>query len=348
MSNFWQTLPQPFFVLAPMAEVTDVVFREFIKRHGTPDVFFTEFVACKGLVSLEGRKNLIRDLWYTENQRPIVGQVVGSDAEDFRICAQLLRELRFDGIDINMGCPDKKVEKQGAGASLIHDPKRSQDIIQATKEGAGDIPVSVKTRIGYNTIETESWIASLCEAHPDAITLHARTRKEMSKAPAQWKEIAKAKKIAQPQGVLLVGNGDVRDRTDGEKRISETQADGVMIGRGVYGNPWAFLGEVESGTQIADHESEKYVERMKVLAELIVLFDGFWGERKHFDILKRFFKSYVFGFPSAKDTRVRLMETKKAQEALEVLAHTIRKEDAQWSIPLYRPLELAKVFKEPL
>lgn len=264
------------------------------------------------------------------------------------MCAQLLRDLKFDGIDINMGCPDKKVEKQGAGASLIRDPERAQHIIRATKEGAGGIPVSVKTRVGYNTIETESWIDSLCEAHPDAITLHARTRKEMSKVPARWEEVAKAKKRAQLQGVVLVGNGDVESRTEGERKIKETGADGVMIGRGVYGNPWAFLEAVESGTKITDRESEKYVERMKVLAELIVLFDGFWGDRKHFDILKRFFKSYVFGFPSAKDLRVRLMETKKAQETLEVLACTIQKEDAQWSIPLYRPLELANVFKEPL
>ena len=308
--------------------------------------FFTEFVSCKGLISQEGRKHLIRDLWYTENQRPIVGQIFGSDPDDFRECAKLLRELGFDGVDINMGCPDKKVEKQGAGASLIRDPKRAQDIIRATKEGAGDIPVSVKTRIGYNTIDTEYWMGKLCEAHPDAITLHARTRKEMSKVNAHWEEITKASTLAHTYNIPLVGNGDVLDRKNGEIRLQETGADGIMIGRGIYGNPWAFLSETEYGVRNIEHQEVSHRERMKALAELIVLFDGFWGERKHFDILKRFFKSYVFGFPSAKEIRMKLMNTKEAKSALQVLEQAIHKEDASWGIPSYKSVELAKVFKQ--
>ncbi len=244
MKNFWNDLPKPFFVLAPMADVTDVAFREFIARTGKPDVLYTEFVACKGLLSDLGRKALVRDLFYTETQRPIVAQVFGSDPEDFLWCAQFVRELGFDGIDVNMGCPDKKVEKQGAGAALIQDPARARAIIRALKEGAGDIPVAVKTRIGYNMIETEAWIGELLKERPAALIVHLRTRKEMSKVLAHWEEMPKIVEMARGTGTVIIGNGDVTNREEGERRVKETGCDGIMIGRGIFGNPWVFTRNV--------------------------------------------------------------------------------------------------------
>lgn len=244
MKNFWRELPRPFFVLAPMADVTDVAFREFIAMTGKPDVMYTEFVACRGLRSDKGRQALLRDLYYTERQRPIVAQLFGSDPEDFRWCARFVRELGFDGVDVNMGCPDKKVEKQGAGAALIQNPDRARAIIRALKEGAGDMPVAVKTRIGYNTIDIQGWIEEILQERPDALIVHLRTRKEMSKVSAHWEVMPRIVAMARDAGVVVVGNGDVASRAEGEKRARESGCDGIMIGRGVFGNPWVFAQNV--------------------------------------------------------------------------------------------------------
>lgn len=316
--DFWKNLPKPFFVLAPMAEVTDIVFREFVARQSRPDVFFTEFVSCKGFLSEKGRKHLMRDLLYTEKQRPIVAQIFGGDPKDFTPVAQMLVDLGFDGIDINMGCPDKKVEKQGAGASLIQDPERARAIIRATKEGAGDVPVSVKTRIGYNKIQTQEWIEALCKEKPNAITLHARTRKEMSDVPAQWEEVQKAFTITSQYGIPLIGNGDVENRVQGEILAEKTGADGVMIGRGVYGNPWVFE---------KNPSPKSFEEKVRVLAQLIFSFSDFWGGEKNYEILKRFFKSYIQEFPGSKEIRIRLMETKNFSEALKILGEIMKGDD---------------------
>jgi len=237
--NFWQKLKQPFFALAPMADVTDVVFREIIAKYGKPDVFFTEFVSCDGLMS-EGRESLLVDLKYTENQRPIVAQVFGSKPENFFKTAQLIKKLGFDGIDINMGCPDRSIEKQGAGASLIKNPKLAQEIIEATKKGAGNMPVSVKTRIGYNKDEVETWIPALLEMKPTAITVHGRTRKELSKVSANWNSISRAVELAKDTGTIIIGNGDVLDLKDGKEKAKSSGVQGIMIGRSVFGNPWLF------------------------------------------------------------------------------------------------------------
>ncbi|QQS61213.1 MAG: tRNA-dihydrouridine synthase [Candidatus Moraniibacteriota bacterium] len=309
-----QKREKPLFILAPMAEVTDVVFREFISTYTAPDIFFTEFVSCKGLLSSKGKEHLIRDLFYTQKQRPIIAQVFGGDPKDFTPVAKLLESLGFDGIDINMGCPDKKVEKQGAGAALINDPKRAREIVQATRKGAGKMSVSIKTRIGYNVLDTENWIKNLCQTKPDFITVHARTRKEMSKVEAHWDEIEKAVTVASEYQVPIIGNGDVKSRKQGEFLAEKTGVSGIMIGRAVYGNPWVF------DTDEKDHSWE---ERLKALFRLIFLFDSFWGKNKNYDILKRFFKSYLHGFVGAKELRIRMMETREAKEALKILFEEI-------------------------
>lgn len=325
MQNFWKELPKPFFVLAPMADVTDVAFREFIVTHnnqlqlGKPDVLYTEFISCKGLRSDEGRKALLRGLFYTEAQRPIVAQVFGNDPDDFLWCAQFIRKLGFDGIDVNMGCPVKKMVGQGAGASLLLDPPRARAIIRSLKAGAGDMPVSVKTRIGYDTINTEHWIGEILAEKPSALIVHLRTRKEMSKVPAHWEEMKKIVEMAKGTGTVLVGNGDVMSREEGEQRAKETGCDGIMIGRGVFGNPGVFQTS-ETGDRIMDDK-----KRLTALSGIIQLFDVVWAGTKPYDLLKKHYASYIRGFIGAKELRIKLMKTKNAKEALKILFFYLEK-----------------------
>lgn len=299
-------------MLAPMADVTDAVFREFVARAEKPDVMYTEFVACAGLRSEAGRRALLRDLFYTENQRPIVVQLFGTEPEDFWWCARLVRELGFDGVDVNMGCPEKNIVAQGAGAALMRDSGRARAIVAALKEGAGDMPVSVKTRIGYERIDTDRWIGEVLAEKPDALVVHLRTKKEMSKVAAHWEEMPKIVSMARDAGVVVVGNGDVKSREEGERRARETGCDGIMIGRGVFGNPFVFR-EGQRGA------CKSRQTRLRALIGLVVLFDEVWGKTKNYDMLKKHYAAYVRGFFGAKALRMRLMETKTAREALEIL-----------------------------
>ncbi len=305
-TGFWKNLPKPIFVLAPMANVTDVAFRRMIATYGKPDVIWTEFVSCDGLMS-SGRDNILIDLAFSEIERPIVAQIFGATPENFYKTALLLQELGFDGIDINMGCPDKNVSgKQGAGAALIQNPKLAQQIIRETKRGAGALPVSVKTRLGYNKNVLDTWLKSLLETAPAAITLHCRTKKEMSLVPAHWEEVQKAVKIrnefdASPDHTLLLGNGDVKDLNDARQKVAETGCDGVMIGRGIFGNPWLF-------NQEKDYSLVTVPEKMRVMVEHATLFEQLLGNKKGFEIMKKHFKAYVNGFDGAKELRIKLME----------------------------------------
>ncbi|MCC2630458.1 MAG: tRNA-dihydrouridine synthase, partial [Candidatus Paceibacter sp.] len=242
--GFWKDIKKPFFVLAPMADVTDAAFRRVIAKYGKPDVTWTEFVSADGLIRATeiGKQKLMRDLVYSEGERPIVAQLFGSHPEYMKQAAALVQELGFDGIDINMGCPDSGIEKQGAGAAMIRNPAKAREIIRAAKEGAPKLPVSVKTRVGYNKNELETWLPELLAEEPALITIHARTRKEMSKVPARWEHVKRAVEIRNELGkkTLIAGNGDVLDLADARKKVEETGADGVMLGRAIFGNPWLF------------------------------------------------------------------------------------------------------------
>lgn len=251
MKSFWENLPRPFFCLAPLADVTDAVFRRIIAKYGKPDVMWTEFVSADGLCS-PGREVLLRDLMYTESERPIVAQIFGSKPDNFYTVAKLIKKLGFDGIDINMGCPDRTVEKQGGGAAMIKSPGLAQEVISAAKEGAPGLSISVKTRVGFNRVELETWIPKLLETKLAAITVHARTRKEMSNVPAQWGYVKEVVAMAKRSGTLIIGNGDVKDLADAKIKADETGADGVMLGRAVFGNPWLFanLPELRARWQI--------------------------------------------------------------------------------------------------
>ncbi len=326
MKNFWATLPKPFFVLAPMANVTDAAFRQMIAKYGKstrpeywggPDVTWTEFVSADGLVlaTEEGKQKLLRDLVYTETERPIVAQLFTANPKHMEQAAAIVAGLGFDGIDINMGCPDKSIEKQGAGAKLMLKPDLAVELIRAAKRGvlqsataAGQqpIPISVKTRLGYNKDVLDSWLPILLAEEPAAITIHARTRKEMSKVPARWERVARAVEIRNSSSskTLIIGNGDVQDMQDARQKADMSDADGVMIGRAIFGTPWLFSNRLPPPVP----------ERLRIAVEHAKLFEQLLGDVKSFAIMKKHFKAYVEGFPGAKELRIRLMETECAAE----------------------------------
>ncbi len=311
VKGFWEKLKRPILALAPMADVTDAAFRRLVAKYGKPDVMWTEFVSCDGLCSSKGRKVLLASLKYVSAERPIVAQIFGSKPENFYQCAKLLKKLKFDGIDINMGCPDKKVEKQGGGAKLILNPVLAKEIVRQTKRGAGGLPVSVKTRIGYNKKDLEGWIGSLIEASPDVLVVHARTRKEMSKVPADWKAIKEVVKMVKRSGkdILVIGNGDVKDLDDAKKKIKQSGADGAMVGRGIFGNPWFF------------NKRRKRIslkEKLKVLVEHARLFEKV-SEKKNFAVMRKHFKAYIVGFDGAVSLREKLMRAENSREVVKIL-----------------------------
>jgi tRNA-dihydrouridine synthase len=339
--NFWLTLPRPIAAMAPMANVTDAAFRRMFAECGKPDVFWTEFVSVEGLLS-RGRDRLLPDLWFdakNPNERPIVAQIFGGKPEQFEQIAPFIKKLGFDGIDINMGCPDRGIEKSGAGAGLIKDPVRAREIIRALKRGIGvgtagqngndALPVSVKTRLGYKSIdEMERWLTALLEEKPAALTVHLRTRDEMSDVPAHWelasKIVALRDKIS-PKTVVL-GNGDVSSMEDGRVKAAAAGMDGFMVGSGAFGNPWFFSGRVPDVR-----------ERLERLVAHTELFEKLYrsdnqkpisqgGRIKNFDIMKKHYKSYTSaqpdgsgGFDGAKELRMRLMDAKNAAEVSKIV-----------------------------
>ena len=310
MTNFWKKLKKPFFCLAPMADVTDAAFRSILAKYGKPDVMWTEFVSADGLSS-PGREVLKNNLIFKKNERPIVVQLFSSNKEKMREAAKYCALLGFDGIDINMGCPDRSVEKQGAGAAMMKDMKKAGEVIQAVKDGVKDakhdIPVSVKTRIGYNKNQIKEWIPFLLEQDIAALTIHARTRKEMSLVPERWEHVKEVVEIRNKMGLKtkIIGNGDVENIKDGKRLAKETGCDGVMIGRGVFGNPWIFSQREKIPTT---------KEKLKVMLEHTKLFEKLLGGHKNFAVMKKHYKAYVNGFDGAKELRVKLMETKSGKE----------------------------------
>lgn len=308
--GFWGTLSKPFFVLAPLADVTDPAFRRIIakysKPHG-PDVMWTEFVSADGLVLApeEGRKKLLADLQYSEVEHPIIAQFFTSRPETMEKASALARELGFDGVDINMGCPDKSIEKQKAGAALMKDASRAKEVIQAAMQGAREIPVSVKTRLGYNKDELDQWLPEILSTKLAAVTIHARTRKEMSLVPARWERVKRAVQIRNEVApdTLILGNGDVTSLDDARQKVHESGADGAMLGRAIFGNPWLFNPE----------ERAPLKERLRVMVEHSKLFEELLPH-KSFAIMKKHYKAYAKDFDGAAELRARLMLANDAGE----------------------------------
>ena len=319
--NFWQELAKkkkPFFVLAPMADVTDFAQRQMLVKYGKPDVLFTEFVSADGLANEKGREVLIRDLRFGKNEHPIVAQIFGAKPENIKKAAALMAELGFDGVDINMGCPDKAIIKQGAGSALIKNPKLAREIVRAAKEGVesvgSQIPVSVKTRLGFSKIEIEAWLGEILAEKPAALTVHLRTKKEMSEVEAHWELAPQIVEMARENGVVIIGNGDVKSLQDGKEKAEKSGIDGIMVGRGIFGNPW-FFDEKKELEKIA------LKKRFKVMLEHTKLFEKEISGKniKGFHVMKKHFKAYVSGFEGAKELRGKLMETNNSKEVEKII-----------------------------
>lgn len=322
MDSFWDKLPKPFFAMAPMADVTDAAFRALVAKCGKPDVTWTEFVSADGLYHLIEKENkgtiiydsarnenpLLRDLQYSEGERPIVAQIFSAKPETLAYAARLVAKLGFDGVDLNMGCPDKSIEKQGAGAALIKAPALAVELIEAAKTSG--LPVSVKTRIGYHRDTLEEWLTPILNAHPAALTLHLRTRKDLSLVPADWERMKRAVALRDrlSPGTLLIGNGDVTSHAEGERLARDTRCDGIMIGRGMFGNPWVF-----SRSENEPGESRLLDNKLAALSELAHDFEKL-SPPKSFAILKKHIKAFVTGFSGAAELRAQLMAVENAAE----------------------------------
>ena len=313
MNNFWTELPKPFFILAPMEAVTDVVFRHVILKAGRPDVFFTEFTNTASYCSPKGLHSTRGRLAFTDDEHPMVAQIWGKKPEDFSQMAHGLKELGFKGIDINMGCPDKSVVHGGAGSGLIRTPQLAAEIIAATKEAG--LPVSVKTRLGdVRPDEWREWLTFILKQNISNLTIHLRTRKEMSKVEAHFELIPEIKKLRDEiaPNTLLTINGDIRDREHGLELVEKYGVDGIMIGRGIFMNPFAF----------AEVQPEKTsAQLLELLNYQLDLFDKYNKELepRKFDPLKRYFKIYVRDFAGASELREKLMHTKTTTEVRELL-----------------------------
>lgn len=307
----WQSLPRPFFVLAPMHDVTDRAFRQLVSVIGKPDVMMTEFVSVDGLLHPASQERLTKYyLSFDERERPLIAQIWGTDPYAFLKAAERIKEMGFDGIDINMGCPDKKVVAMGAGAALINNPKRAHDIIVATQEGAGGLPVSVKTRLGFNDHIGELWIKVLIAARPAAITMHARTKKELSRVPAHWDILKRITPILKEENIPFIGNGDISSYEDAKEKIETSGVDGVMVGRGILGYPWFFSSEKDM------YETQE--KKLSVLISHAYLFEKYFSGLKNFSMIKKHVKGYVSGFSGAKELRAHIMNTHSAKEMEEV------------------------------
>ncbi|WP_226646939.1 tRNA dihydrouridine synthase [Mesobacillus subterraneus] len=310
--NFWRDLPRPFFILAPMEEVTDVVFRHVVSEAARPDVFFTEFTNSESYCHPDGIQSVRGRLTFTEDEQPIVAHIWGDKPENFRKMSVGMAEMGFKGLDINMGCPVPNVTQNGKGSGLIRRPEVAAELIQAAK--AGGLPVSVKTRLGFSEVdEWKSWLKHILEQDIANLSIHLRTRDEMSKVPAHWELIPEIKKLRDEVApdTLLTINGDIPDRQTGLKLVEQYGVDGVMIGRGIFHNPFAF--EMEK----KEHSSEELLDLLSLHMDLHDKYSHL--ELRPFTALHRFFKIYVKGFPGASGLRNQLMNTKSTGEVRELL-----------------------------
>lgn len=323
MNNFWHNIQTANFSLAPMEDVTDTVFREVVLKsmeNGKLHLMFSEFTSVEGFCHPVGNAKVKHRLRINESEKnllkqknvKLIAQIWGKDPDKYYKTAQYIsNETDFDGIDINMGCPVKNVVKNGCCSALIEQPDLAKEIIQATRE-ATQLPLSVKTRIGFKKIVTESWISHLLQQPIDALTIHGRIQKQMSDGKADWTEIKKAVNLRNKLAphVKIIGNGDVESYTDGLQKVNQYGVDGVMIGRGIFKNPWFFQ---PSKIDI------KMEEKLALLKEHTQIFHSSWGNEKNFAILRRFFKIYTNEFKGASALRNELMNTNTAEEVYDAI-----------------------------
>jgi tRNA-dihydrouridine synthase len=311
-NNFWNELPRPFFVLAPMEDVTDVVFRHVVSHAGRPDVFFTEFTNTESYCHPEGMKSVRGRLTFTKDEQPIVAHIWGDKPQYFSQMSIGMAELGFKGIDINMGCPVPNVATRGKGSGLILQRDLAAEIIQAAK--AGGLPVSVKTRLGFDKVdEWEGWLTHILQQDIANLSIHLRTRKELSQVDAHWELIPQIKQLRDriAPATLLTINGDIPDRQTGLELAEKYGVDGIMIGRGIFKNPFAFEKEPRA------HSSEEYLELLRLQLDLQDQYAELLP--RSMSGLQRFFKIYVKGFRGASELRNQLMQTKSTNEVRALL-----------------------------
>lgn len=310
--NFWSELPRPFFILAPMEDVTDIVFRHVVSEAARPDVFFTEFTNTESFCHPEGIHSVRGRLTFSEDEQPMVAHIWGDKPEQFRETSIQLAKMGFKGIDLNMGCPVANVAKKGKGSGLILRPDVAAEIIQATK--AGGLPVSVKTRLGYYEIdEWKDWLKHVFVQDIANLSIHLRTRKEMSKVDAHWELIEAIKNLRDEiaPNTLLTINGDIPDRKTGLELAEKYGIDGVMIGRGIFHNPFAFEKEPR------EHTCKELLDLLRLHLSLFNKYEK--DEIRQFKSLRRFFKIYVRGIRGASELRHQLMNTQSIAEARALL-----------------------------
>ena len=310
----WDELKKPFLILAPMEGVTDIMFRQVIAKAGRPDLFFTEFTNVSSYASEKGRPNALERLEIAPTDSPIIAQIWGKNPEHFAKTCEALSDLGFSGVDLNFGCPDKHVNKAGGGAAMIKTPELAIECFRNAARST-NLPVSVKTRLGWSEIdEFRTWLPTLLVEHPAALTVHLRTKKEMSKVPAHYElipEIVKLRNEISPSTKLII-NGDIKDHNHAlELHAKYPEIDGFMIGRGVFANPYCFT----------DHTPTQD-ELMDLLNLHLNLYEKYSKEHYiSYETLKHFFKIYVNNFPGAKELRAKLMDTHSVPEARKVLKH---------------------------
>lgn len=322
-------LPRPFFVLAPLDDVTDTVFRQIVASCAAPDLYFTEFVNVDGLMS-PGRPKLLKKLRFTLAETPLIAQIWGLKLENFEAVASQIADgslalelglpegVNFAGVDLNMGCPEKSVCHNGACSALIKNPELAVEIIQAVKKGlAGRLPLSVKTRIGFNEVDM-SWFETLLAQDLQMLTIHGRTRKEMSKVPAHWDVIGQIRELRDKlsPNTLIVGNGDVLTRQQGIELAEKYQLDGIMIGRGIFHDPFVFA-------ENSPWENQTREQRIELYRRHVQLFADTWkNNERPVPTLNKFCKVYINGFDGAKELREQLMAAKSTDELLALLLNT--------------------------
>lgn len=333
--SIWTQLDRGFTILAPMEGVTDAIFRQVIARAGRPDLFFTEFTNVSSYASERGRENALERLEVTATDAPIIAQIWGKNPEHFAETASALEGLGFAGLDINMGCPDRHVNAAGGGAAMIRTPELAIECIRQAKQ-ATRLPVSVKTRLGYTYIEEfREWLPTVLREGVAALTVHLRTRKEMSKVPAHYElipEIVQLRDEIAPETRLVI-NGDVKDlRQCRELATQYPWVDGFMIGRGVFENPYCFTEHEATQAELMEllyyhldlfeakdaAYTARQVARMREDPEYALKTDG-KVRSLPFEPLRHYFKIYVKGFNGAAELRAKLMEGKTVDEVRKVL-----------------------------
>ena len=357
--HFWHRIEKPIVGLSPMDGVTDASFRRVAARYGRPDLCMTEFTSVEAICC--GAEGFVRDLSYGDYERPVLAQIYGRTPEAFYRVAHIVCDLGFDGLDINMGCPAKNVANKGCGAGLILNPELAVAIIRAARRGLRDwaagqrledvglapdvlervrhmnrgrippatrklIPLSVKTRVGYDKVAVDEWIPVLLGEGPAAISLHGRTLKQMYRGLADWEAIHRAVELARDLPTLILGNGDLKSMSDAVERIRQTGVDGVLLGRGAMGNPWVFRDKQWAKDTLAGISSPggagldvSREERTRVLLEHSRHFESLWGERR-FPAMRKHLAWYCKGFRGAAQWRARMVRARNAEEVARIVA----------------------------